>query len=387
MTRSGSTSQILGIQILRALAALLVVFSHSQGDALEQAIKGGFSFTRFHGLPFDTGVDLFFVISGFIMVYSSGRLFATPGASRLFMTRRIVRIVPLYWLITALTVLGCAYAAWLGHRPFPGIAEIVTSFVFIPFARPEDGQVAPLMPLGWTLNYEMFFYVVFALFIGFRRKLATAAVTLSLILFVALGAILRPHQVALAYWSDPIVLEFVVGALLALAYTHGLRLPRVLAPLLILIGLTFLARDFAALNEVGPFGMDPKGFIRLIACGLPMALIFFAVVFPDPLISSEARVFAFLVLLGDASYALYLFHPLAIIFARKAFLALGLEHSLGLWPLVIAEIPLAVALALAIHVWLEKPLSKRLHRMLHIGSSVKPTPEAQTPPQLAAESK
>jgi peptidoglycan/LPS O-acetylase OafA/YrhL len=369
-------SQILGIQILRALAALMVVFAHAQDDALNQATKSGGGFARFHALPWDTGVDLFFVISGFIMVHSSRRLFATNGAARTFIARRITRIVPLYWLITSLTLLGCAYAAWEGHRAFPHLDEIMASYGFVPFARPEDGQPRPLMSLGWTLNYEMFFYAIFALFIFLHRDRAIIAVTLSLLLCVALGALFKPSQTALAYWSDPIVLEFVFGALLALAYEQGWRLTRSAVPALIMVGLSILAFDLGGMARMGPFDVEHNGFLRLFACGLPMALIFLAVALADPAMSGRGRVFSFLVLLGDASYALYLFHPLAVIFGRKAYLALGLEHAFGFWPLVIAEIPLAVILALAVHIWVEKPLSRRLHHMLRIGGGKS---EAETP--------
>src|SRR5665213_384 len=96
--------QIGAIQILRAVAALMVVLSHAQNDALREAIANGYRFTRFELLPWDSGVDLFFVISGFIMVYSSQRLFATPGAGGAFISRRLIRIVPLYWMITAIAL-------------------------------------------------------------------------------------------------------------------------------------------------------------------------------------------------------------------------------------------------------------------------------------------
>ena len=92
-------SQIAVLQVLRAVAALTVVFGHAQHDALVSAMRAGQAFTRNHALPWGAGVDLFFVISGFIMVHASERLFGREGAARAFMLRRLIRIVPLYWLL------------------------------------------------------------------------------------------------------------------------------------------------------------------------------------------------------------------------------------------------------------------------------------------------
>lgn len=352
--------QIGSIQILRAVAALMIVLSHAQDDALNQAVKAGVAFARTDALPWVAGVDLFFVISGFIMVHASGRLFATKGAAGAFIGRRLIRIVPLYWLITAITLVVLGIAAWRGKQAFPGLEEIASSLGFVPFARPGDGQPRPLAAQGWTLNYEMFFYVVFALFVGLRREVAVAGVAAALMLVVALGVAFRPTGTALAFWSDPIVLEFAIGMGLALIWHHGFRLPRWLAFLLGAVGLAVLALDLDGMNEIANFAVDPNGFGRLAACGLPMALLFGAIVLAEPAFSSRSRWGSFMALLGDASYALYLFHPLVVVLARKAYLALGLAHPLGIWPLVAADIPLAAALALAIHAAIEKPAGATL---------------------------
>ncbi len=356
--------QIGAIQILRAVAALMIVFSHAQNDALNEAMKAGIGFTRSALLPFDAGVDLFFVISGFIMVYASQRLFATQGAGATFISRRLIRIVPLYWLVTAIALLILAYVAWRGKGAFPSFFEIASSLGFMPFARPGDGQPRPIVALGWTLNYEMFFYVVFALFVRFRRDVAVAGVALSLLLAVGLGMILHPNVTALAYWSDPIVLEFVLGMLTALMWQHGLRLHRALVLPLVMVGMAVLALDLDGMAKVGPVASDANGFARMLGCGLPMSLIFGAIVLAEPAFTTRSRLASFLTLLGDASYALYLFHPLVIILARKLYLALGLAGTIGFWPLIAADLPMAALLALIIHVMVEKPVTVVLQAWL-----------------------
>ncbi len=357
-------NQIGVIQILRAIAALMVVVSHSQNDALTQAMRTGLDFTRLTVFPWDTGVDLFFVISGFIMVYASQRLFATPGAGGTFILRRCIRIVPLYWLITAISLVILAYVAWLGKRSFPSFFEIASSLGFVPFARPEDGQPRPLVAQGWTLNYEMFFYFVFALFIGFRRNVAVTGVVLALALAVTFGMIVRPSVTVLAYWSDPIVLEFVLGMLTASIWLRGFRLKRALVLPVILIAMAVLALDLDGMTQTGPIAPDLNGFGRLLAYGLPMAVLFGAIVLAEPVFKTQSRLSSFFALVGDASYALYLFHPLVIIFARKAYLALGFEKAAGFWPLIVADLPLAVALALVVHMMIEKPVTAALQAWL-----------------------
>ncbi len=354
-------NQIGAIQILRAVAALMIVLSHAQNDALNEAIKADGVFTRSNLLPWDSGVDLFFVISGFIMVHASQRLFETPHAGIKFISRRLIRIVPLYWMITAITLVILGYVAWKGKHTFPSISEISASLGFVPYARPGDGQPRPLVALGWTLNYEMFFYAVFALFVRFQRFVAVAAVVLTLVLAVAVGAINRPTATALSYWSDPIVLEFVLGMLTALVWQSGFRLKRALVLSLVIIGVAILALDLDGMTAVGSSDVDANGFSRLLGAGVPMMAIFAAVVLAEPSFSTRGRLASFFAFLGDASYALYLFHPLVIIFARKAYLALGLAKTIGFWPLIAADIPMAVALALIIHVVVEKPISATLH--------------------------
>ncbi len=183
--------QLARIQMFRALAALMVVFGHAQHHAILAAEKAGMSFRPSHMLPWEAGVDLFFVISGFIIVHASRGLFGQDGATRTFMLRRLIRIVPLYWL--------CANAYLLISRQF-GSADsqipqdgwgIVASYLFWPVDLFRDGHARPFYDLGWTLNYEMFFYFVFALSLGLRRQKAVLVVGSLMVAVVGLGLLVR----------------------------------------------------------------------------------------------------------------------------------------------------------------------------------------------------
>ncbi len=176
---------------------------------------------------------------------------------------------------------------------------------------------------------------------------------------------MKPSAVALAYWSDPIVLEFVLGMIVAVVFESGIRLKPFWSGSVIALALICLTLDFAHMAPFAPPpGYDPHGFIRLFAAGVPMAALFAAIVLVEPEIPTRGRVAAFLILLGDASYALYLFHPFALVLTRKAYVGLGLVAKIGVLPLICIEIPLAIALALAIHFAFEKPVSDNFHAWL-----------------------
>lgn len=354
--------QIASVQVLRALAALTVVFGHAQHDALVTAGRVGLAFARNHLLPWGAGVDLFFVISGFIMVHASAGLFGRPGAARTFLRRRLIRIVPLYWLLaSAYLVLSQSFGG-AGERAPLAPAGILASYLFWPLDLFGDGHPRPFYTLGWTLNYEMAFYALFAAFIALPRHAAILGVAVMLGLGVIAGAMLDPAATPLWFWSRPIVLEFVAGMGIAMLHQGGFRLARPAA--LALIALAFLA---LILDPMGAATkpMDwitPNDWLRLAAWGLPMAALMAGIVLrrdATPALPGHA-ISRFWIGLGDASYALYLAHPFALVALRKLWLAAGLHATLGLWPLVALMIAGSIALAFAVHRLIEMPIATML---------------------------
>lgn len=353
-------SQIRAIQQLRAVAALMVVFAHAQADTAFQAARLGAAFERNATIPWVAGVDLFFVTSGFIMVHASRDLFAAPGASRVFLIRRAIRVAPLYWLVTAISLVVLYFAARAGRASFPPLSEVLGSFGFVPYASGPRHEWRPIAGQGWTLNYEMFFYALFALFLRFERDVAIAGVTLALGLVVALGAWAGPGAGPLAFWGDPIVFEFAFGMAIAWGWRRGFRLSRRAAATLVFVAIGWLALDLDLIRAVPLDQAEPNGVWRLVGCGAPMALLFAAAVSAAPPFAGNGRAGLFAARVGDASYALYLFHPLAIIVARKAYLAAGLDATLGFWPLVGFDAAFALVVALAVYRFVENPMTRAL---------------------------
>ncbi|MFC7397023.1 acyltransferase family protein [Chelatococcus sp. GCM10030263] len=349
----GPAERLLLVQMLRAMAASMVVVHHAQHDAEAVAAHLGLAFTRGDLLPWLSGVDIFFVISGFVMVHASANLFGRVGARRVFLTRRLIRIVPLYWIATTIYLAVALIAPRVLNSDAPSLWQIIASYLFIPFMR-ADGFVQPVYSLGWTLNFEMLFYFVFAAAIALPRRWAVAAASAGLALLVAGNRYLGPWPLPLGFWGDTIVLEFALGMGLALLRAQGLRLPGLLRLALIAAGFFLLHLDLSAADG----GVVPQ----FLGYGIPAAFIVAAAVLGRE--TGRPPVFErFLVALGDASYALYLLHPFAIRALGQLEARTPLGALLGPWGFVALAYLAAVALALAAHRWGERPLLDRLRRL------------------------
>jgi peptidoglycan/LPS O-acetylase OafA/YrhL len=338
------------VQLLRALAALLVLFGHVLGLA---AHMGHF---KRPPLPTGIGVDLFFAISGFIMVFASDRLFRRPGAGRDFLIRRIMRVVPLYWLTTtamlALLALGSR-----GIAGWPSAGYILSSYLFVPDQSfgSVGGLAFPLLSVGWTLNYEMVFYLVFSAFLALPRHRATGCTLFTLAAGVALGAVAGPRSAVLSTWTQPIVLEFGLGLLIGNALLDGWRLPRTVALLMLVAACVWTLAD-----PCGLFGhhQTPSDYRRLFGWGLPAATVLAAVVLGLQNLPAWCERPA--ALLGDASYSLYLTHPFILIVGEQVW-----QRIIGpkyLVAFMMVAIITAMAVSIGVNKVVERPFTRVLQR-------------------------
>lgn len=327
------------IQALRAVAALLVVIGHSAHETQSIAAAVGRPAVDLSFANWGFGVDIFFVISGFIMVYTSADLFGRPGAWRLFLTRRIIRIVPLYWLLTTALLAGALIAPGLLNVPIGDWRHVLASYLFIPSLR-IPGEIRPVMALGWTLNMEMFFYALFAgaLLLPFRYGMIALSAAIGA--FAAIGLVYRPEQVQLAFWTQSIILEFLFGCLLAVAYLKGARLAPPVAVALALFGLAgmFKTAGEPALPEALRWGVPAL----LVVAGAALCA------------GSTWRPMLWLAIVGDASYSLYLVHPFVLRPFRSLWTHLiGGALPLGLY-IVVAGLVATLA-SLLVYRWIERP--------------------------------
>lgn len=342
------------LQVLRAVAAIMVVVLHAQAE-------WAFPFFSLSPAKLGAGVDLFFVISGFVIVYASRPYFATPGGWHEFLVRRLIRIVPLYWMALSMRVVLLAGAALVGVRAFPSAEAVLTSYLFIPYDSLGFGDQYPfpILDLGWTLNYEMFFYLVFAAFIFLPMRLAVAASSLALLAGV-LAASVWSFPLPVDFWLRPIVLEFVAGMLIALAFIRGIRVPPVAG-----IGLVFLSLavwTFIDLRQFGSYGGPGfYSFPRFFVLGGGAILLMAAAVLTRGV--SVPRVLGPLVPLGDSSYALYLLHPFVFLLFKGLFRLWQPPEALADYAFLPVVLCTVVA-AHAFHLLVEKPVTLALRRRI-----------------------
>jgi exopolysaccharide production protein ExoZ len=332
-TEQTSRGAIPSLQILRLLAALAVVFFHVGSGLVVEGVS-----SQNFALQGSSGVDVFFVLSGFIITYSTNLSLGTAE----FIKRRIARIGPLYWFLTSLLILIAVAAPGLLNSVELSLETIWKSYLFIPFPKP-NGLVQPLLFLGWTLSYEVAFYLVFAVSLMAGRY-AHALTTLVIGSLVALGLAVRTDSVLLRFYTDPIMLEFLLGMLLYYGYESVLRQHK--GSILLLLGLLL-----AGLLGFS-FGSDLP---RFFGQGLPALALVAGFLLLDVKRSAWTSL---LVLLGNASYSLYLSHPYVLQAGTKV---LSPNSGIGM---VVAVSVVSVLLCLAVSVGLYKLLEVPAQRWL-----------------------
>jgi exopolysaccharide production protein ExoZ len=312
------------IQTLRGIAALMVVLFH--------LLPGRYGVGA-------AGVDVFFVISGFIM--GTVGVDEAPGE---FLRKRFARIAPLYWLLT----LAMCFGGWAGlflNFPFDA-RRILLSLLFIPYVD-ADGNIWPLLVPGWTLNYEMFFYLIFT--VGLAWRLAVPFTLIGLLIAVGAGLVFAPQSAVGATWTSPLLLEFLVGLMLA---QSNLRWPGGS-----LAGSLLMTAAIAAFALSAPMHQLLGGEYWVITWGVPaMAIVAGAIMveqsgrWPSALLMPIER-------LGDTSYSLYLTHGMVLAVGHRL---LGEKHPTLR---AIPGLPVAVALGFASYYLIEKPSTRAVRRI------------------------
>jgi exopolysaccharide production protein ExoZ len=338
LTIETTRRDIASIQMLRGIAATMVVFVH-----LDIQLKR-LGFAQIGSDWMATGVDIFFVISGFIMWVTTMNRTGLTGAE--FMKNRIIRIVPLYWMVSLFVLATALFAPQLLHTTVFELGHTICSFLFIPARHPTTGEFWPLLVPGWTLNMEMLFYVLFALSITLsggsaRRRLGWIAGLLVAVLFTAEA--LRSRIDVMNFYANPIILEFLAGALLGVVYLWGkIGTSR--------LWFTAMALGFLVLwhgQDIAPTGVS---FV-----GGAATLIVAAALFSPPV------KIAFLQRLGDASYSLYLTHVITL----SAIAALWRRQSVFHQPLLFgaASLGAAIVVAMLCYRLIEVPVTDWLKRI------------------------
>lgn len=329
--------QFVGIQYMRGLAALGVVYVHVAtailGHSWERTLSIGIG---------GAGVDVFFVISGFIIWQTTEKPDIRP---MIWWRSRLIRIAPMYWLALLATLL----IRYITDAPMPGFIEGLKAFLFIPVTNSTNGTMTPFLQPGWTLNYEFAFYGMMAIALNLNQKwLRAALLSAVLIGLVALRKVADPTDAVQFRMTSPLFLEFLSGIGIA-AMTRSMTSER----LRTIVGIAALvgATAFISLVSTRLFPDGP----RFIYFGVPAALVVLAAVCLEHLI--RRRVSQSLKYLGDSSYSLYLSHSLVFAPGLAMLYSLGLQGFLGGLLLV----GLCIAVGAATYQYVERPLLRILN--------------------------
>lgn len=324
------------IQTLRGFASVLVVLEH-----IRFLNCGAF------------GVDIFFCISGFMLMFS------THKSTEHFFLKRVLRIAPFYYLVTLGTFAMLLVSPGLFESTRANPVYLLKSLLFIPFDI-GGGVLQPLVRIGWTVNCEMFFYLIFGLSLRISRRWRGLLASAVMGCLVLLGQLFAFQWAPAAFYTDPVMLEFILGILCYYA-AMGIyrlyetdRLPRLLAPVCLLLALGL----FAALLFTKP-SINILGLRRPLVWGVPALCIVLCFL----ILGFFRKMPVCTVRLGDASFSLYLIHYYPVLFIDRKlcdFSALSPSSVAG----AIMAVALCIALAFAAWYLIEKKITGLLRKRL-----------------------
>jgi len=335
--RPRDNDKLAGIQAARGVAALLVVVYHStRALSLPQylgyiALGNAFGFGH-------AGVDFFFVLSGFIITFVHHGDLGRPDRLPRYIWRRITRIYPIFWVVTAIVCMVVLFSPERATRLAPW--HLVQSLLLIP------EHMDPAVAVAWTLQHEMLFYTAFALAILNRR--VGKALVLACVIMVCIGIIAPSDNMWLQFFESPFHLQFLMGIAAArLLARRDLPAP---VPLAMAGAAIFLG--FGIMENYGLFA--PYGFISKLLYGSASVLVLLGIVSAER--QRLIHVGSLGLLFGGASYSLYLSHQLVAGLTGRALATVGVLAWLPTVLSVLIMVTAAVVTAVLLYSFVEVPI-------------------------------
>lgn len=327
--KSSVTSKVESIQLLRALAVILVVYVHiiDSSAFINPSQQHFFHLENWGAI----GLDLFFVISGFIMTVITPK-YINSGNWIDFLAKRALRVIPLYWLLSAFSL-----AVSMVRGASFSFEKIMKTLLFIPFF--ENSFTFPIIPVGWSLSIEIYFYLLIALLLVVAKKNIYKTLVIVLIVCSAIGYFLQPQSALLRFLFSPLLTEFAFGILAGLickqiiarktieneAVLKQLAFTATLGGMVIMVLSLFTG--FLDIDNALVVSEQPEtAFYRILIWGAPSAIFLTGFVLLERLY--EFRTPWLFVTLGDASYSCYLLHTTLLIpIAMKLFKLTGISNG------------------------------------------------------------
>ncbi|NVO12916.1 MAG: acyltransferase [Rhodoplanes sp.] len=352
---------VKNIQALRGVAVMLVLIAHLT-KIEEKYFSGEPVLPAFLSIGI-SGVDIFFVISGFVMVHVTRNSGAGLPDAMEFFAHRVTRIYPLYWFYSLMVlVVFLIRPSWVNNAQGNQV-DLLASFMLLPLPQ---GQM-PLLAVGWSLIHEMYFYVAFGLLLLVPRRF------LGHMLVAWFGAVcawrafdVTSESATIQLVFHPLTLEFIAGALIGRAYlSQQGRFPKTA----IVVGLAFWCLAYGVFSQTVGYGMEAVEWRRVVVFGIPASLIVYGAV----ILERDGRhvLPKWMMRIGDWSYSIYLSHLLAISALGRLWAGL---HGEVVWlngAAIIAFFSAAILYGQVSYLWIERPL-QMMTRLRLLPSPSKP---------------
>ena len=344
------------IQLLRGIASILVVLLHITINY--EANTGNqflFNIFRFGG----SGVDIFFVLSGFIITYANLRYLEQPSSVMKFLKRRFIRIFPIYWLVISGLLLLQLLLPTLYNTHFDtGLANILQTYLLLP------GHIM-LNGVSWSLTNELFFYLLFVLALLIPNKKITFYMMLAYLALLIVFALKGPPVIDSNEYARlllfPMNIEFFLGVLIVLIVNRLSK--KLVYPLLISGILLFILGAMLHNGDVEVVGeTTDMALSRVLLFGLPAFLVILAVVKIE--LNRTVNLHNIFLQLGDASYSIYLIHLPIVAAFFKVFVNYNINNTWLIFLLSCVLIIIICAAGIFIYHYVEKPLIKKLNQLL-----------------------
>jgi len=330
--------ELKSLQILRAIAAISVIYYHIDANPY----FGSF------------GVDIFFVISGFVIAM----VLTKKQNAYEFFVNRVSRIVPLYWTLTTCLLLIAFLAPQLLNSTTANLENYAKSLLFIPYFK-ESGTLRPLLAVGWTLNYEMFFYFCIWIAIVFAQRYYLQCTAFLVMSAYVIFGFYSEDRILSVFFRNPQLLEFLLGIFAFKLYEFRQQpvLPKPVAMAIAVSSYLFMA--VAETNSLRLNG--------LLVYGIPSFILVLSMLDLEEMFASKPDCLAIRLWssMGDASYATYLSHFYVVEAVRK----IGFKKLQLIDPYTPAGVFIILLLSLLLgqmlYIFLDKPLSRYFkNRML-----------------------
>ena len=315
------------------------------------------------------GVDVFFVISGLIMWISTAE---RDQSTIEFYKRRLARIAPLYWLVTLVAAAtALCIPAFLKSTRFE-LDHVIASLLFVPWPNPASRNgfdlMTPVVVPGWTLNFEMMFYALFGLSLLGRPRTRLVWLAVIFVTFVLAVSFVQATSPTLAFYDPHLIGEFILGIAIGAVVEKGWKAPPF--AMVILTGAILLLITLDTMQSE---------WSRLYVAGIPAAIGLYCLATLD----REGRwpQLPSVVLLGNASYSIYLVHIFVLAALRMLWPSSELESGLLSGPaaFVIAALVMSCGVGWLTYLFIERPLCRAAVRALglrkHGGTAEGRSPE------------